>query len=163
MPDTMSINVNAFACNHVISICGFDFSSILPSSLTVVIGNNSAIITKIYICATKLCILTQNFPLHIHEDYLMKRNKILAITREYVQKLKEAGISPSRFPTNRSFNTATLDEILSHAHYLACNLQNIHSQTQYGKLNRHFTAIQMCLSFAGWYTLDELMQHNRPT
>jgi len=93
----------------------------------------------------------------------MKRRKILAITREYIQKLSETGTPPSRFPTNRSFQTASTEEILSHAHYLALNLESFNPQTQYGKLNRHFTAIQMCLSFAGWYTLDELMQHNRPS
>jgi hypothetical protein len=30
-----------------------------------------------------------------------------------------------------------------------------------GKTNRHFASIQMCLSFAGWYTLEELKSHNR--
>jgi len=30
------------------------------------------------------------------------------------------------------------------------------------KTGSHLTAVQMCLSFAGWYTLEELMCHNRP-
>lgn len=31
-----------------------------------------------------------------------------------------------------------------------------------GKTGRHLGSIQMCLSFAGWYSLEELMNHNKP-
>lgn len=41
-------------------------------------------------------------------------------------------------------------------------LSFVDSPAKYGKANRHLTAIQMCLSFAGLYTLNDLMSHNKP-
>ncbi len=52
---------------------------------------------------------------------------------------------------------------MTHAHYLYDDIKEFAMDPQkQRKAGSHLTAIQMCLSFAGWYTLQEIMDHNRP-
>jgi len=69
---------------------------------------------------------------------------------------------PKRIDPSRKFSELNRDEILSHARYLCQNLMTfLHDPEKEGKIGRHFGALQMCLSFAGLYTLEDLMSHNR--
>lgn len=92
----------------------------------------------------------------------MTPEHILALADWYEQRLIGAGIPKKRIDTRKSFGEVARLEILAHAHYL-CDGIKAYSQNpeQWDKTNRHLTAIQMCLSFANWYTLDELMDHNK--
>ncbi len=92
----------------------------------------------------------------------MKRKEILAIVAKYKKKLERSAITPRRIAKRRTFGSCTHIELLQHALYLVVHIEEIDSVRQRDKLNRHFAAMQMCLSFADWYTLESLMNHNRP-
>ena len=92
----------------------------------------------------------------------MTPEKIVSVIEMYKQRLEAEHIPAKRIDTNRSFKNCTTREILSHAHYLCEGVcRYAMDPEKFGKANRHLTAIQMCLGFAGWYTLAELMDHNR--
>lgn len=56
----------------------------------------------------------------------------------------------------------TKDEMLAHAHYLLDNVEEYANKPgKEGKTGRHLAAVQMILSFAGIYTVEDLMRHNR--
>jgi hypothetical protein len=95
----------------------------------------------------------------------MDTHKITRILVEYKTKLDDLGVKPERILTHKTFRDYTEDPgaLLSHALYLVDGaLVTAQDKEKYGKLNRHLTAIQMCLSFAGIYSLDQLMNHNKP-
>lgn len=63
----------------------------------------------------------------------------------------------------RTFASLSNYELLSHAHFLIDGAKEYaRNPEKQRKAGSHLTAIQMCLSFAGWYTLEDLMNHNRP-
>jgi hypothetical protein len=95
----------------------------------------------------------------------MDIHKITHILVEYKTTLENLGVQPKRITTKNTFREYKDDipSLLSHSLYLVDGaLVTAKDPEKYGKLNRHLTAIQMCLSFSGIYTLDELMAHNRP-
>lgn len=95
----------------------------------------------------------------------MEIQKITQILTEYKNYLESKNVCANRIQTNKTFGDYKDDipSLLSHALYLVNGaLITAQDPEKYGKLNRHLTAIQMCLSFAKAYTLDELMAHNRP-
>ncbi len=93
----------------------------------------------------------------------MTPDKMISIIEGYEARLRAADIPPLRMSPKCSFSSLDKAEMLTHAHYLCEGVKQFARDPQkWGKANRHFTAVQMCLSFAGWYTLEELMEHNRP-
>jgi hypothetical protein len=92
----------------------------------------------------------------------MKPEKIIALAMRYEEVLAHMGVVPVRISIEQHFSSCSSGQILSHARYLAHGIRSIDPVHQYGKLNRHLAALQMCLSFAGFYSLRELMSHNRP-
>ena len=95
----------------------------------------------------------------------MDVHKITHILVEYKNTLENLGVTPKRILTHKTFREYSKDPgaLLSHALYLVEGaLITAQDKDKYGKLNRHLTAIQMCLSFAGLYSLDELMAYNKP-
>lgn len=93
----------------------------------------------------------------------MTPHTIEALAALYAAKLRAGGISPQRIDPTCSFGEVTQSDVLAHALYLSEQLPTfVHQEDSLGKANRHLTAIQMCLSFARVYTLNELMAHNRP-
>lgn len=94
----------------------------------------------------------------------MTPEKIFAVVSRYETELSQLGVVPTRIDTSRTFGDCTHVELLAHAAYLCIGAKEFASRPEkFGKANRHLTAIQMCLSFVGMYTLDDLMSHNRPT
>lgn len=93
----------------------------------------------------------------------MTPQKILEVICMYEARLAAEGVPKKRISPGQSFGTCSSQEILAHAHYL-CDTAKEYAQDpeRQGKANRHLTALQMCLSFANWYTLEQLMEHNRP-
>lgn len=96
----------------------------------------------------------------------MTPQKILEVISRYEKRLVAEGVPKKRINTSLSFGVCTSADLLSHAHYLCEGLRNAiccgeRNTYKHDKANRHLTAIQMCLSFANWYTLAELMEHNR--
>ena len=53
--------------------------------------------------------------------------------------------------------------LLAHAHYLLDGVeQYARDPEKVGKTGRHLGSLQTLLCTAKWYTLEELMEHNRP-
>lgn len=93
----------------------------------------------------------------------MDQVKIMSVVRDYKALFVEKGVSIQRIETSCKFSEVSEDAVLAHAHHLVENIINfIDDKRDSGKIHRHFAALQMCLSFAGWYSLDDLMNHNRP-
>lgn len=93
----------------------------------------------------------------------MNPDKITSIVSLYAEQLSKAGIPKLRMDPTCTFRDLEKVEILAHAHFLCDGvLEFAQNPEKQGKTNRHLASIQLCLSFAGWYTLQELMDHNRP-
>ena len=93
----------------------------------------------------------------------MKSEKILEVLAVYECRLLKEGVPKNRMDPKRTFESLTKEERLMHAYFLIDGAKWLAtSPDKQGKAGRHLGAIQMCLSFAGWYTLEELMNHNRP-
>jgi len=93
----------------------------------------------------------------------MTPQKIISVIEVYEERLRKMGIPKIRMNPQRTFESLTREERLAHAHFLCDGVKKYaldpEKQRKTGSL---LTAVQMCLSFAGWYTLEELMCHNRP-
>lgn len=96
------------------------------------------------------------------EGVTMTPRKILEVVSMYEKRLVAEGVPKKRISPGLSFGVCNTQELLAHAHYLCDGLKDYAQDPQrQGKANRHLTAIQMCLSFANWYTLAQLMEHIR--
>lgn len=92
----------------------------------------------------------------------MTPEHMLARTQWYENYLNEEGICKKRMNTTQTFGDLQDIQLLAHAHYLCDNVRRFASDpAEWDKANRHYTALQMCLSFAKLFTLDELMEHNK--
>jgi hypothetical protein len=93
----------------------------------------------------------------------MTPEKILSVVSMYEVRLQREGIQPKRMDTSRTFSSLNKKEVLAHAYYLIGGIKELVANPEkQGKTGRHLGSLQTCLSFADWYTLDELMNHNRP-
>lgn len=93
----------------------------------------------------------------------MTPEKIREVVLAYQTQLTEMDVKPARIDPTRKFGECSADELLSHAAFACINtLKFIENPDKLGKANRHLTVIQMCMSFANIYTLEDLMNHNRP-
>ncbi len=92
----------------------------------------------------------------------MTPEKIKENVDRYIAELSKYGISARKINSKYTFGSQPKENILAHAMYLCKNIQDfIFDSKQWDKVNRHYAAIQMCLSFAHWYTLDQLREHNK--
>ena len=93
----------------------------------------------------------------------MTPEKIISVIEMYEARLRKAGVPKTRMYTKRTFESLSKAELLQHAHFLCGGVKEYARDPQrQRKAGSHLTAVQMCLSFAGWYTLEDLMNHNRP-
>lgn len=94
----------------------------------------------------------------------MNRHTVITVTLRYCSLLDQQNIQSVRIDPGRSFADLSVTEVLQHARYLCDSVLNLVDRPdKWAKINRHYAALQMCLSFAGWYTLNELMQHSYGT
>ncbi|MEK7629810.1 MAG: hypothetical protein AAB432_00295 [Patescibacteria group bacterium] len=92
----------------------------------------------------------------------MTAEKVISVIEMYEKQLYEAGIPKIRMDPKKTFASLSKNEILAHAHYLCDGIKKYAKNPEkQGKSGRHLASIQLCLSFAGWYTLEDLMNHNR--
>lgn len=88
---------------------------------------------------------------------------MISIIEMYEKRLRAAGIPKVRMDPKRTFGSLAREEMLAHAHFLCDGVKEYAMNPEkQRKAGSHLTAVQMCLSFAYWYTLEELMDHNRP-
>ena len=93
----------------------------------------------------------------------MTSEKIISVVEMYERELQGENVPKIRMDPNCTFASLSNDELLAHAHFLCDGVKEFSKDpTRQRKTGSHLTAIQMCLSFAGWYTLQDLMNHNRP-
>lgn len=93
----------------------------------------------------------------------MTPEKIISVIEMYEKRLREEGVPKTRLDPKRAFESASVAELLAHAHFLCDGVKEYAKDSKKRrKTGSHLTAVQMCLSFAGWYTLEDLMNHNRP-
>jgi hypothetical protein len=87
---------------------------------------------------------------------------LLKLLDRYENELVLGQIPKKRMDVSKCFSSISPLDRLAHAHYLieGCRAAARDLST-WDKANRHLTAIQMCMSFAGLYSLAELMEHNR--
>lgn len=89
--------------------------------------------------------------------------KIISVIEKYEARLQATGLLPQRMDPARTFGELTPTELLAHAYFLCEGAKKYAKDPlKQRKAGSHLTAIQMCLGFVGWYTLAELMEHNRP-
>ena len=94
----------------------------------------------------------------------MDGQHIISVIEMYEAQLVVAGVPKIRMDENGYFRDLNSEDSLAHAHFLCEGVKKLAlDPNKQRKAGSHLTAVQMCLSFAGWYTLGELMEHNRPT
>lgn len=93
----------------------------------------------------------------------MTPEKIISVIEMYERRLREAGVPKIRMNPKRTLASLTKDELLAHAHYLCDGVKEYAVKPEkQRKAGSHLASVQLSLSFAGWYTLEDLMNHNRP-
>jgi len=92
----------------------------------------------------------------------MDSEKIISVVEMYEKRLRDVGVPKIRMNPKRTFASLSREEMLAHAHFLTDGVKEYAKEGKLRKMGSHLTAIQMCLSFAGWYTLEDLMNHNKP-
>ena len=93
----------------------------------------------------------------------MTTEKILSLVAKYRIQFEKRGIPKIRMDSRRTLGSLPPTQLLAHAHYLLDGLaEYAQDPEKKGKTGRHLASVQMILSFAGWYTLQDLMNHNRP-
>ena len=96
------------------------------------------------------------------KERFMKPEKIISVVEMYEKRLKQEGVVKRRMDTKCTFKSLNKKQLLEHAFYLVDGIKiYVKDPAKQRKTGSHLTAIQMCLSFAGWYTLEDLMSHNR--
>ena len=93
----------------------------------------------------------------------MAPEMIIAVIEMYEERLRGERVPKARMDPKRAFGSATKDELLAHAHFLCDGVKKYALDPEkQRKTGSHLTSVQLCLSFADWYTLEDLMNHNRP-
>lgn len=95
----------------------------------------------------------------------MTKEKIISVLEFYQKVLDALHESPprKRIDPKKKFSELSREEILSHANFLIDGAKEFALQEgKLGKANRHLSSIQMCLSFAGLFSLEDVMNHNKP-
>ena len=93
----------------------------------------------------------------------MAPKKIISVIEMYEKELQDRGVQKIRMNPKLTFKELSGAEILAHAHFLCDGAKEYAKDPKrQRKAGSHLTSIQLCLSFAGWYTLEDLINHNRP-
>lgn len=91
----------------------------------------------------------------------LQTRKILQVVTRYRERFEREKIPARRMDTDAHFSSK--QEMLMHAHYLLDGIETYaRMPSKKGKTGRHLGSLQTLLWVAGWYTLGEIMGHNRP-
>lgn len=93
----------------------------------------------------------------------METKKILEVVLLYRVRFEKESVPKQKMDPKKKLSELSKDEILAHAHYLLDGIE-AYAKTlgEERKCGRHLGFMQALLSIAGWYSLEELMDHNRP-
>ena len=97
----------------------------------------------------------------------MTTEKILEVVTLYRKRFETEKVHKERMDLFSHFSFSNQEvakrKMLEHAYYLLDGVEEFaRNPDKIGKTNRHLGSIQTLLLISGWYTLDELMNHNRP-
>lgn len=93
----------------------------------------------------------------------MNTEKIKEVIDKYRQDLEHRQTYPVRMDITKCYVDLTQSQRLNHVHYLLDGLEAFYQDPEKkGKTGRHLGAIQAILCYEGFYSLEELMNHNRP-
>jgi hypothetical protein len=93
----------------------------------------------------------------------MTEEKILEVVAAYRKLFEEKRIPKERMDPKRTMGQLTSAERLAHAHYLLDTVEElVRDHEKKGRTGRHLSFVQAILSFENWYTIENLMNHNRP-
>jgi hypothetical protein len=93
----------------------------------------------------------------------MTTEKILSVVEKYRKDFERRNIPKTRMDPKKTLGSLSSEERLAHAHFLLDGIaEYAKNPDKKGKTGRHLASVQMILSFENWYTLEELMDHNRP-
>ncbi|OHA79746.1 MAG: hypothetical protein A2675_04000 [Candidatus Yonathbacteria bacterium RIFCSPHIGHO2_01_FULL_51_10] len=91
----------------------------------------------------------------------MTPEKICSVVALYRARFEKEGIPKQRMDPQKFFSSQ--QEMLAHAHYLTDTTEEYACDPElFAKANRHLASLQTLLWTAEWYTLADLMNHNRP-
>lgn len=94
----------------------------------------------------------------------MTPEKVQSVVSLYRQFFFDQNIPKQKMDPKRSLGSLTSLERLMHAHFLLDGIiEYSQNPDQQGKTGRHLASVQMILSFENIFTLEELMDHNRPS
>jgi len=90
----------------------------------------------------------------------MEQEKILSVVAKYRQRFEARCIPKKKMDPHHFF--LSKEEMLAHAHFLLDGIEEYARNPQKeGKTGRHLGSVQTLLWVAEWYTLEDLMNHNR--
>lgn len=93
----------------------------------------------------------------------MTPGKIISVVEIYERRFQKEEVPKVRLDLSRTFASASRAELLAHAHFLLGGIKEYAvNPGKVSKTGRHLGFVQALLSVAGWYTLEDLMNHNRP-
>lgn len=90
----------------------------------------------------------------------MDGNKVLEVIGIYRSFFEKSGIPKKDFPHNQLTNTD--ENVLAHCHGMLDEMEQFVVKGRMEKVFRWLGFIQGCLWSTGYFTLDELKNHNRP-
>jgi len=92
----------------------------------------------------------------------MTPDQIIRVIEIYEQRFRESQLPALRMDTSRKLRSLNERELRMHAHYLCEEIRKLVDQPgKEGKVGRLLGFLQACLCFSGWYTIDQLRNHNR--
>ncbi len=98
----------------------------------------------------------------LHGGVAMTPAAVLEVVSSYEAVLSVFPISPARVDTT-SPGPFSVKELIAHAKYLLPGIREFATQEgKWGKTNRHLASVQMFLLMAGIFSLEDVMNHNRP-
>lgn len=93
----------------------------------------------------------------------MDTAKILEVVSLYREEFAKREIGKKRMDPSKSLGELSSIERLEHAHFLLDGIVEFSKKPgKEGKTGRHLASVQMILSFEKWFTLQDLMNQNRP-
>lgn len=93
----------------------------------------------------------------------MTTEKIITVVEMYRKEFEKRGIPKKQMNPKRTFGSLSSGERLEHTHYLLdLIIEHIQRRSDEDKVNRLLASAQTLMSISDWYTLEDLMNHNRP-
>ncbi|MBI3627186.1 MAG: hypothetical protein HY220_00340 [Candidatus Sungbacteria bacterium] len=90
----------------------------------------------------------------------MTKAKVLAVIALYRERFEKEGIGKIKLAHDAI--PASSGQVLEHCHAMLDQMVEFMAEGRLEKVFRWLGFIQGCFWRAGWYTLDELKDHNRP-